>query len=180
MTWHQTIIVGNLGGDPELRYLQSGQAVCNFSVAVSERWRDRNSGEQREKTTWYRVAAWGPLAETCNTYLSKGRQVMVSGNVSARGYLNNNGEAAASLDLTARDVRFLGNRGDQGGDYGGGQQRSGQQGGGYQGGQQRGGQQGGGYQGGQQGGYQRGGYQQDDRASNYPESRPQTSDDIPF
>ena len=192
MTWHQTIIVGNLGGDPELRYLQSGQAVCNFSVAVSERWRDRNSGEQRERTTWYRVAAWGPLAETCNTYLSKGRQVMVTGNVNARGYINNSGEAAASLDLTARDVRFLGNRGDQGGDYGGGgqQQRGGYQGGG---GQQQ--QAGGGYQGGQQGGYQRGGYQggqgapsqqqrgghqQDDRASNYPDSRPQTSDDIPF
>ena len=184
MSWHQTIIVGNLGGDPELRYLQSGRAVCNLSVAVNESWRDRNSGEQRERTTWYRVAAWGPLAETCNTYLSKGSQVMVIGNVSARGYLNNNGEAAASLDLTARDVRFLGGRGDQSGDYGGGQQR-----GGYGGGQQ----QRGGYQGGQGGGYQRGGYQQqqgnqapsggyqqDDRASNYPESRPQTSDDIPF
>lgn len=183
MTWHQTIIVGNLGGDPELRYLQSGQAVCNFSVAVSERWRDRNSGEQRERTTWYRVAAWGPLAETCNSYLAKGRQVMVTGNVSARGYINNNGEAAASLDLTARDVRFLGNRGGEQDQYGGGQQR-----GGYQGEQQRGG-----YQGGQQSGYQRGGYQQqqgnqapgggyaqDDRAANYPESRPQTSDDIPF
>ncbi|MCY4464797.1 MAG: single-stranded DNA-binding protein [Chloroflexi bacterium] len=183
MTWHQTIIVGYLGRDPELRYLQSGQAVCNLNVAVSERWRDRNSGEQREKTTWYRVAVWGAQAEPCNTYLSKGKQVMVTGNVSARGYLNNNGEAAASLDLTARDVRFLGGRGgDQGGgDYGGGQQRGGQQQ------QQRGG-----YQGGQGGGYQRGGaqrdqgnqapggYQQDDRASNYPESRPQTSDDIPF
>ncbi|MCY3574732.1 MAG: single-stranded DNA-binding protein [Chloroflexi bacterium] len=185
MTWHQTIVVGNLGSDPELRYLQSGQAVCNFSVAVSERWRDRNSGEQRERTTWYRVAAWGQLAETCNTYLSKGRQVMVTGNVSARGYLNNNGEAAASLDLTAREVRFLGNRGDQGGDYGGGQQRGGSQGGQQRGGYQReqgnqGGYQRGGYQReqGNQGG--RGGYQQDDRASNYPDSRPQTSDDIPF
>ena len=111
MTWHQTIVVGNLGGDPELRYLQSGQAVCNFSVAVSERWRDRNTNEQRERTTWYRVAAWGGLGETCNQYLSRGRQVMVIGNVQARGYVNNNGEAAASLDLTARDVRFLGGRG---------------------------------------------------------------------
>lgn len=181
MTWHQTIIVGNLGGDPELRYLQSGRAVCNFSVAVSERWRDRNSGEQQERTAWYRVAAWGPLAETCNTYLSKGRQVMVTGNVNARGYINNNGEAAASLDLTAREVKFLGGRGDQGGgDYGGGQQRGGYQGGQGGGQQQRGGYQRGGYQ--QQPGNQApsGGYQQDDRASNYPESRPQTSDDIPF
>ena len=179
MTWHQTIIVGNLGGDPELRYLQSGVAVCNFSVAVNERWRDRDSGEQRERTTWYRVAAWRQLAETCNTYLNRGSQVMVIGNVNARGYINNNGEAAASLDLTAREVRFMGGRGDQGGDFGGGQQQRG--GGGYGGGQQqRGGYQRGGYQ--QQQGNQApsGGYQQDDRASNYPDSRPQTSDDIPF
>ncbi len=155
MSWHQTIIVGNLGGDPELRYLQSGRAVCNFSVAVSERWRDRQTNEQQEKTTWYRVAVWGNQAETCNTYLSRGRQVMVIGNVQARGYVNNNGEAAASLDLTARDVRFLGGR--DGG--------SGQQGGGWQGGGQRGG--------------QRGPSQQSDRASNYPD-QPASVDDIPF
>lgn len=119
MTWHQTIIVGNLGGDPELKYMQNGRAVCNFSVAVSERWRDRNTNEQQEKTTWYRVAVWGQQAETCNTYLAKGRQVMVIGNVSARGYLNNNGEPAASLDLTAREVRFLSGGGGAGGSDGG-------------------------------------------------------------
>lgn len=121
MTWHQTIIVGNLGTDPELKYLQSGRAVASFSVAVNESWTDRASNERREKTTWYRVSAWGPLAETCNQYLSKGRQVMVVGTVEARGYLNNAGEAAASLELTARDVRFLSGTGDMGG---GGQQRS--------------------------------------------------------
>ena len=154
MTWHQTVIVGNLGGDPDLRYLQSGQAVCNFSVAVTERWRDRQSNEQQEKTTWYRVAAWGAQAETCNTYLARGRQVMVIGNVTARGYVNNNGEAAASLDLRAREVRFLGGRGD--GD---------QQGGSRQGGAQRGG--------------QSGGSQRSDRASNYPDA-PASVDDIPF
>ena len=153
MTWHQTIIVGNLGGDPELRYLQSGRAVCNFSVAVSERWRDRQTNEQQEKTTWYRVAVWGNQAETCNTYLSRGRKVMVIGNVQARGYTNNNGEAAASLDLTARDVRFLGGRdGDQqGGDSGGGGQRGGG----------------------------RDNRPRDDRASNYPDA-PTSVDDIPF
>ncbi len=126
MTWHQTIVVGNLGGDPELKYMQSGRAVCNFSVAVSERWRDRQTDEWRERTTWYRVAVWGGQAESCNTYLSKGRKVMVIGNVTARGYINNNGEAAASLELTARDVRFLSGRGDGEGyqDGGGGQQSS--------------------------------------------------------
>lgn len=156
MTWHQTVVVGNLGGDPELRYMQSGDAVCNFSVAVTDRWRDRQSGEQRERTTWYRVAVWGAQAESCNTYLSKGRRVLVTGNVSARGYINNNGEAAASLDLRARDVRFLSSR-----------EESGDQGGGWSGGGQRGG----------GGGQQR--QRRDDRASNYPDS-PASVDDIPF
>ncbi len=155
MTWHQTIVVGNLGGDPELRYMQSGDAVCNFSVAVTDRWRDRQSGEQRERTTWYRVAVWGAQAESCNTYLSKGRRVLVTGNVTARGYINNNGEAAASLDLRARDVRFLSSR-EEGGDQGGGWSGGGQRGGG---GQQR--------------------QRRDDRASNYPDS-PASVDDIPF
>ena len=153
MSWHQTIIVGNLGGDPELRYMQNGRAVCNFSVAVSERWRDRQTNEQREKTTWYRVAVWGNQAEPCNTYLARGRQVMVIGNVQARGYTNNNGEAAASLDMTAREVRFLGGRD-------GGDQQGGWQGGGQQGGQRR-------------------SSQQSDRASNYPDE-PTSVDDIPF
>jgi single-strand DNA-binding protein len=110
MSWHQTIIVGNLGRDPELRYLPSGVGVCDFSVAVSETWTDRNTNERREKTTWYRVSAWGSLGETCARYLAKGRQVMVVGTVEARGYTNNAGEAAASLELRARDVRFLGSR----------------------------------------------------------------------
>ena len=156
MTWHQTVVVGRLGGDPELRYMQNGDAVCNFSVAVSERWRDRQSGEQRERTTWYRVSVWGNQAENCNTYLAKGRLVVVTGNVSARGYINNNGEPAASLDLTSRNVRFLGGRSD---------------GEGYQGGGQQGNQQ-------QRGGQPRG--QQDSRASNYPELPPSSVDDIPF
>lgn len=112
MSWHQTIIIGNLGRDPELRYLQSGTAVCDFSVAVTETWNDRQTNEKREKTTWYRVSAWGGLGETCAKFLSKGRQVMVMGTVEARAYVNNAGEAAASLDLRARDVRFLGNRAD--------------------------------------------------------------------
>ena len=180
MTWHQTISVGNLGGDPELRYLQSGRAVCNFSVAVSERWRDRQSNEMQERTTWYRVAVWGNQAESCNTYLSKGRRVMVIGNCSARGYINNNGEAAASLDLTARSVQFLGsaNRdGDQGGNWQG-QGRN--QGGGSQGGRGQGNWQGGGNQGGRgQGGGGRDNYRRDDRASNYADP-PNTVDDIPF
>ncbi|MFW5749094.1 MAG: single-stranded DNA-binding protein [Chloroflexota bacterium] len=118
MTYHQTIIVGNLGRDPEMNYLPSGTPVCNMNVAVNEYWNDRQSGERREKTTWYRVAVYGQQAESCAKYLSKGRQVMVVGTVEARGYMNSNGEAAASLELRARDVRFLQGSSDTG--FGGG------------------------------------------------------------
>lgn len=113
MSWHQTIIVGFLGSEPELRYLQSGAAVCSFSVAVSESWTDRQTNQKQERTTWYKVSAWNQLGETCNAHLSKGRQVMVIGTVEARGYTNHAGEAAASLELRARDVRFLGGGGER-------------------------------------------------------------------
>ena len=179
MTWHQTIIVGNLGGDPELRYMQSGRAVCNFSVAVSERWRDRQTNEMQERTTWYRVAVWGNQAEPCNTYLAKGSQVMVTGNVSARAYINNSGEAAASLDMNARDVRFLARTNRDGGGGGGDNWQGSSQGGRNQGGNWQGGNQGGRNQGGRDQGGRRDDYRRDDRASNYSE-RPNTVDDIPF
>lgn len=118
--FNQVIIVGNVGRDPEMRYLQSGVPVCNFSVAVNS---ITGSGETRqEKTTWFRVAAWRQLAETCNTYVRKGMQVMVVGSVETRAYLDQSGQPQATLELTARDVRFLGSRTDAGGqqgDYGG-------------------------------------------------------------
>lgn len=120
MSWHQTIVIGNVGRNPELRYLQSGTAVCDFSVAVSESWTDNATNERREKTTWYRVSAWGRLGEICNQYLQKGRQVMVVGTVEARAYTDKSGQAAASLELRARDVRFLGTKGDREGGGNGG------------------------------------------------------------
>ena len=107
MTYHTTVIVGNLGNDPELRYLPSGTPVCNFSIAVSERWSDRQTGEKREKTTWYRVGVFGAQADACAKYLSKGKQALVVGTVEARAYMNKAGEPAASLELNAREVRFL-------------------------------------------------------------------------
>ncbi len=104
----QLIIVGNVGRDPEMKYLQSGVPVCNFSVAVSS---VTGQGETRqEKTTWVRVAAWRQLAELCQQYVHKGRQVMVIGTVDARAYTGQDGTPQASLDMTARDVRFLGPR----------------------------------------------------------------------
>jgi single-strand DNA-binding protein len=110
--YQYTIIVGNVGRDPELRYTQSGVAVCDFSVAVSRRWNDKASGQAREETTWFKVSAWRALAETCAQYLAKGRQVMVTGRVSADAYMGQDGQPRASLELTALDVQFLGSRGD--------------------------------------------------------------------
>lgn len=123
MTYHQTIIVGNIGNDPELKYLQSGTAVCSMNVAVNETWSDRNTNERREKTTWYRVSVWGRQAETVSKYLSKGRQVMVVGTVEANAFMGQDGQPRASLDLRAREVRFLqggnGGSGSSGGSSGG-------------------------------------------------------------
>lgn len=112
MTFSQTIVIGNLGRDPELRYLQDGTALATFSIAHTEKW---GSGENRQsRTTWYNVSVFGDLAETVTQYLAKGRQAMVIGQVEARLYTNNSGEAAVSLDLRAREVKFLGSRQDAG------------------------------------------------------------------
>lgn len=117
--WAQTIIIGNVGRDPEMRYLQNGTAVCSFSVAVSRRWNDRNTNEQREKTVWYRVSCWRQLAETANNYVKKGMQIMVEGELEpARAYLDNSGQPAATLELTAQNMQFLGQRGDNAGSAG--------------------------------------------------------------
>lgn len=115
----KTIIVGHLGRNPELRYTSGGQPVANFSVATSRSWTDQN-GEPQEKTTWFRVTAWGKLGELCNQYLTKGRLVLVEGEVEAHAY-ESNSEPRASLELTARNVRFLGSK-DSGSGGGGGEQ----------------------------------------------------------
>jgi single-strand DNA-binding protein len=111
--FQQTIIIGNLGRDPEMRYTPGGKAVTEFSVAVNRKWTSQD-GNPGEETTWFRVTCWGKLAETTNQYLTKGRQVMVSGRVKASAWTSQEGEARATLELTAQDVKFLGGRGDQG------------------------------------------------------------------
>ena len=101
----QTIIVGNLGRDVELRYTSGGKPVAEFSVATSRKWGGNNPGEE---TTWWKVTAWGNLAETCNQYLKKGSRVLVSGSqVKASAWSGQDGEARATLELTANTVKFL-------------------------------------------------------------------------
>ncbi len=107
--YQKVVIVGNLGTDPEMRFTPSGVPVTSFNVAVNRRWKDSN-GELREKTTWFRVTAWRGLAEQCNQYLSKGRLVLVEGEIDASAWLDSEGKPRATLELTARNVRFLGRR----------------------------------------------------------------------
>ena len=107
--YQHTVIVGNLGRDPEMRYTPSGVPVTTFSVAVSRKWKGQD-GEQHEKTTWFRVKAWRKLGELCNQYLSKGRLVLVEGEIDASAWVGQDGEARATLELTAQNVRFLGGR----------------------------------------------------------------------
>ena len=110
--YQKLIIIGRLGRDPEMRYTPDGTPVTNFSVATDRRWTDA-SGEQQQRTVWFRVTAWRRLAETCNQYLSKGRLVMVEGEISPpRAFQGRDGEWRASLDVTARAVKFLGGRAD--------------------------------------------------------------------
>ncbi len=107
MTYQQIIVVGNVGHDPELRYTPSGIAVTDFSVASSRRWTDQN-GQAVERTTWWRVTCWRRQAEVVAQYVKKGSQVMVVANqIEANAYTGRDGEARASLDITADEVRFL-------------------------------------------------------------------------
>ncbi len=112
--YQKTIVIGHLGKDPEMRYTPSGQAVTSFSVASSRRWTDKG-GQQQEKTTWFRVTAWDKLGELCNQYLTKGKLVLVEGDIDASAYTAQDGQLRASLELTARNVRFLSGSG-QGGE----------------------------------------------------------------
>ena len=121
MSYHTIIVVGRLGRDPELRYTPTGQAVTNLSLATDSSFTDRN-GQRVTKTTWFRVTVWGKQAETVNQYLAKGRQVLVEGrmnpdeNGGPRIWTRQDGTPAASYEITASTVRFLGGRNDaQGG-----------------------------------------------------------------
>lgn len=120
--YQKLVIVGNLGGDPEMRYTPDGTPVTNFSVATNRKWNNPD-GSQGEETVWFRVTAWRKLAETCNQYLSKGRQVLVEGRLTPdkttggpRIWSGNDGKARASYEVTAESVKFLGGPRGEGGE----------------------------------------------------------------
>jgi single-strand DNA-binding protein len=108
-SFNKIIIVGYLGRDAELRYTPQGTAVCNFSVATTERRKDR-SGELQDVTTWFNVSLWGNRAETTSQYLNKGKLVFVEGRLTQREYQDRDGNTRTSLDVFATDVQFIGPR----------------------------------------------------------------------
>jgi single-strand DNA-binding protein len=112
-SFNKITIVGYLGKDPELRYTPQGVPVCDFSVATTERKKDR-SGEFQDQTTWFRVTFWRNQAELANQYLSKGKQVYVEGRLSQREYQDRDGNTRYSLEVQGTDLRFLGSRSDEG------------------------------------------------------------------
>lgn len=106
--FQQITLVGNLGNDPEMRYTPNGVPVTSFSLAVNKRWAGQD-GQQQEKTLWFRVTAWRKSAELASQYLSKGRQVLIVGELEEpRTFTDRNGTVRVSLDVTANEIRFLG------------------------------------------------------------------------
>jgi single-strand DNA-binding protein len=111
---NKVILVGNLGGDPETRYMPSGGAVTNITLATSENWKDKESGEKKERTEWHRVVFFNRLAEIAAEYLRKGSQVYVEGSLRTRKW-EKDGQTHYTTEIVASDMQMLGGRGGSGG-----------------------------------------------------------------
>lgn len=146
---NKVILIGNLGADPEVRSFQNGGKVCNLRVATSETWKDRNTGERKERTQWHSVAIFSePLAKVAEQYLRKGSKVYLEGQLETRKWQDQSGQDRYSTEVVLRPytstLTMLDGRGEGGGGGGGGGYMSDQSGGGYGGGDQGGSQGGGG------------------------------------
>ena len=108
---NKVILVGNLGNDPDVRYTAGGAAVSNISIATSESWKDRESGEQQERTEWHRVVFFGRLAEIVSEYLKKGSQVYVEGRLQTRKWQDKEGNDRYTTEIVANEMQMLGSRG---------------------------------------------------------------------
>lgn len=131
---NKVMLIGRLGRDPEIRYSQQGTAVVNFSIATSEQWTDKNTGDRQEKTEWHRIVVFGKQAEICEKYLSKGSQIYIEGRLQTRNY-EKDGQTHYITEIVVNNFQFLGGKQDSqggGGNYQGGGQQGGSQGGGYQ------------------------------------------------
>jgi len=108
---NKVIIVGNLGNDPETKYMPSGSAVTNLSVATNESWKDKQTGEQKDRTEWHRVAMFGRLAEIAAEYLRKGSQIYIEGKLRTRKWQDQQGNDRYSTEVIADEMQMLGGRG---------------------------------------------------------------------
>ena len=119
---NKVILVGNLGADPETRYMPSGSAVTNLSVATSESWKDKQTGEQTERTEWHKVVMFDRLAEIAAEYLRKGSQVYIEGKLQTRKWQDRDGNDRWTTEIRASEMQMLGGRGGSGGggSFGGG------------------------------------------------------------
>lgn len=117
---NKVILVGNLGKDPETRYMPSGKAVTNFSIATSESWTDRQSGDKQERTEWHNVVLFDKLGEIAAEYLRKGSQVYIEGSLRTRKWQDKEGKDRYTTEIVGRDMQMLGGRGGAGGGSSGG------------------------------------------------------------
>ncbi|HKF95401.1 MAG TPA: single-stranded DNA-binding protein [Gammaproteobacteria bacterium] len=111
---NKVILVGNLGQDPEVKYMPSGGAVCNITLATTDSWKDKNSGEKKERTEWHRVVFFNRLAEIAGEYLRKGSQVYVEGRLQTRKWQDKDGQERYTTEIVASDMQMLGGRGGSG------------------------------------------------------------------
>jgi single-strand DNA-binding protein len=112
---NKVILVGNLGKDPEVRYMPNGNAVANITLATSESWKDKQTGEQQEKTEWHRVVMFRRLGEIAGEYLKKGSQVYIEGKLQTRKWQDNSGNDRYTTEIVANEMQMLGGRGGGGG-----------------------------------------------------------------
>lgn len=115
---NKVILLGNLGQNPEVRFTQGGQTVCNLRIATTEKWTDK-SGQKQEQTEWHTVVVWGKQAEIVGKYLTKGRQVFVEGRIRTRQWQDQQGQKRYSTEIVAQNVQMLGGRGERADEPGG-------------------------------------------------------------
>jgi len=162
---NKVILVGNLGADPETRYTASGSAITSIRIATSEQWKDKQTGENQERTEWHRVKFFGRLAEIAGEYLKKGRQVYVEGSLRTDKYTDKEGIERYSTDIIANEMQMLGGPGEGAGAGAGGGGRGASRGGGEERGARP---------------PQRGGGQVNERPQQRPPDDDFADDDIPF
>ena len=114
---NKVILIGNCGSDPEVRSTQTGSTVTNISLATSESWKDRNTGQQQERTEWHRVVFFNRLAEIAGEYLKKGSKVYIDGSLRTRKWQDNSGQDRYTTEIVANEMQMLDSRGSGGGDY---------------------------------------------------------------